>query len=108
MPVQQRLLQDALNFAPDITLGEAYRHVSSSVVLEDFIQRLEPSGLTRDTCSLNAIKALANSGHTSDKDRRRLFALCKLVVRAQKTRVRLTRDYWLTQRNAVHVSQKKT
>lgn len=101
MSAQQRLIQDAMGLAPKITLGEAYRHVSSSLILEDFIQRLEPFGFKQNTCSLDALKALADGGNSSDEDQQRLLRLCKLVMRVEKTRVRLTRDYWLTERKAV-------
>ena len=107
MPAQQQLIQAAMNLAPGVTLGEAYRHVSSSLILEDFIQRLEPLGFNRESCSLDALNVLASSGRNSDKDQRRLLALCKLVVRVEKTRVRFTRDYWLTERNAMRARRQQ-
>lgn len=107
MSAQQQLIQDAISLAPNITLGEAYRHVSSSAILEDFIQRLEPQGLHKESCSLDALKALANGGNASEKDQRRLLALCKLVVRVQKTRDRLTRDHWLTERKVAQAKQRQ-
>jgi len=100
MSIQQSLIKEAIVLAPSVSLGEAYRHVSSSSILEDFIQRLEPLGLTQASCSLEALKALADDGKAGVKDQRRLLALCKLVVRVQKTRDRLTRDHWLTERQA--------
>lgn len=105
MSSQQALIQDAIAIAPSVTLGEAYRHVSSSAILEDFIQRLEPLGLNQESCSLDGLKALANGGQASEKDQRRLLALCKLVVRVQKTRDRLTRDHWLTERKVAQAKQ---
>ncbi len=105
MSAQQQLIQEAISLAPSITLGEAYRHVSSSAILEDFIQRLEPQGLNQESCSLDALKALANGGQASAKDQRRLLALCKLVVRVQKTRDRLTRDHWLTERKVAQAKR---
>ena len=100
MIAQPLLLQEAIALAPSITLGEAYRHVSSSTVLEDFIQRLEPMGLTQDSCSLEALNTLARGSKGNLRDQRRLLALCKLVVRVKKTRDRLTKDHWLTERQA--------
>jgi hypothetical protein len=107
MSNQQALIQEAIALAPTVSLGEAYRHVSSSAILEDFIQRLEPLGLNQESCSLDGLKALANGGHASAQDKRRLLALCKLVVRVQKTRDRLSRDHWLTQRKVAQAKQGK-
>ncbi|NJN29995.1 MAG: hypothetical protein HC824_05755 [Synechococcales cyanobacterium RM1_1_8] len=99
-PAQQALIQEALAIAPNVTLGEAYRHVSASAVLEDFSRRLEPLDLSHGSPSLAALKALAGNGQPSEADWRRFLALCKLIVRVQKTRDRLSKDHWLTQRQA--------
>lgn len=99
-PDHKALIQEAVSLAPTVSLGEAYRHVSSSAVLEDFLQRLEPLGITHASPSLDALKALTSQGQASDADRRRLLALCKLIVRVDKTRKRLSKDHWLTQRQA--------
>lgn len=103
-PDQQALITEALVLAPTVVLGEAYRHVSASAILEDFIERLEPLGLTQQSSSLEAIKVLAQGGQASPGDQRRLLTLCKLIVRVDKTRTRLQKDHWLTERQ---VSQAK-
>lgn len=86
---QQDLVKEAIVLSKTIPLGEAYRHVSSSALLDDFQARLAPSNLSPQSLSLYALGTLAGDGNPNATDWRRLLALSKVIIRAQKTRQRL-------------------
>ena len=88
-PAQQDLVKEAIALSKTIPLGEAYRHVSSSAMLNDFQSHLAPSNLTPQSLSLYALGTLAGDGQPNEADWRRLLALSKVIIRAQKTRQRL-------------------